>query len=98
MKIDSFYSKASEEMNELIHKLKHSTPQEVLYEAYRVVIYSDILMIFEEEDFTDEQIEALDEFQYPLSACYDAWLNADCSHMEMLKATIEDFADRGKRN
>lgn len=51
----------------------------------------DILIIFENEDLPDNHVKALLKLKYPLEECYDKWLKADCSHIERLKRTIEDF-------
>ena len=58
----------------------------------------DILMIFENEDLPDNHVKALLKLKYPLAECYDKWLKADCSRMEMLKDTIEDFGERLARD
>ena len=29
----------------------------------------------------------------PLADCYARWLHTDCSHMEMLRDTVEDLAN-----
>ncbi len=30
--------------------------------------------------------------EYPLSACYNEWLKNDCSYMDMLQDTVDDFS------
>ena len=38
------------------------------------------------------------KLKYPLAECYNKWLKADCSHMEMLRDTIEDFGESLVKN
>lgn len=53
----------------------------------------DILIIFVNEDLSDNHVKALLKLKYSLSEYHDEWLKADCSHMEMLKYTIEYFGE-----
>lgn len=88
------YEKAKTEQDKYISELLKKTPQEILDSSYEKVIRDDILMIFENEDLTDRQIRELLKLKNPLAECYERWLKADCSHMEMIKSTIEDFGER----
>ena len=53
----------------------------------------DILIIFENEDLPDNHVKALLKLKYSLAKYHDKWLKADCSHIEMLEDTIEDFGE-----
>ena len=92
---DLLYEKMYKEQEQFIEKLKHSTPEEIISASYEKVMRDDILMTFENEDFLDnKQIKELLKLDYPLSACYNEWMDNDCSHMDMLRDTVEDFAKR----
>lgn len=87
------YEKARAEQNRFIDTLMKKSPKDIIDAAYEKVMRDDILMIFENEDLPDNHVKALLKLKYPLAECYDKWLKADCSHMEMLKDTIEDFGE-----
>ena len=61
--------------------------------AYEKVMRDDILMIFENEEMEPKQVKALLKLKEPLADCYARWLHTDCSHMEMLRDTVEDLAN-----
>ncbi|MEE1350490.1 MAG: DUF3848 domain-containing protein, partial [Clostridia bacterium] len=58
------------------------------------VMRDDILMSFEDDYLSDKQVAELIKLDYPLSACYDEWMDTDVSHMEMLRDTIDSYAKR----
>lgn len=89
------YEKMSKEQDTYIEKLKHSKPEEIISAAYEKVMRDDILMLFSGEYiFLDKrQLKELLRLEYPLSACYDAWMDTDCSHTDMLRDTVDDFTN-----
>ena len=89
---DLLYEKMSKEQDNFIEKLKHSSPEEIISAAYEKVMRDDILMLFEDDFLDDKQIKALLRLERPLSACYDEWLKNDCSYMDMLRDTVDDFS------
>ena len=91
---DTLYDKAKAEQNSYIAELKQMPPEKIIEVSYEKVMRDDILMIFEEHSLSDAQAKELLKFKNPLAECYDRWLKADCSHMDMLRDTIEDFADK----
>ena len=38
------------------------------------------------------------KLEYPLSACYDEWLKNDCTYMDMLRDTVDDFSENLAQN
>lgn len=89
------YRKAAQEQEHFIENLKSRPPEKIIEAAYEKVMRDDILILLEPENETlsHEQVKALLKLNYPLSACYDAWLHNDCSYMDMLRDTITDFAE-----
>lgn len=83
------WEKASKEQSEYIDKLKTLSPEEIIRCCYEKVIRDDILMTFEDDYLSDKQIAELIKLDYPLDYCYNEWLSVDCSHMEMLRDTID---------
>lgn len=86
-------NKAEKEQSTFIENLKRQPPDKIIEAAYEKVIRDDLLLTFENSDLSDKQLSALLKLDYPLSACYDAWLHNDCSYMDMLRDTVEDYAD-----
>lgn len=95
---DLLYEKMSNEQNDFIENLKHLLPEKIIQSAYEKVMRDDILMLFEDDFLDDKQIKALLRLERPLSACYDEWLKNDCSYMDMLRDTVDDFSENLARN
>ena len=89
---DLLYEKMSKEQDNFIEKLKHSSPEEIISKAYEKIMRDDILMLFDDDFLDTKQMKALLKLEYPLSACYDEWLKNDCSYMDMLRDTVDDFS------
>lgn len=87
------YRKAAQEQKHFVESLKSQPPEKIIEAAYEKVIRDDLLLTFEYSDLSDKQLSALLKLEYPLSACYDAWLHNDCSYMDMLRDTVEDYAN-----
>ena len=89
------YRKAVQEQKHFVENLKSQPPEKIIEAAYEKVIRDDILILLEPENkiLSHEQTKALLKLNYPLSACYDAWLHNDCSYMDMLRDTVEDYAN-----
>ena len=85
------YQKASKEQDAFIEHLKTLPPEQIIDKAYEKVMRDDILMTFEDDYLSEKQVAELLKLDYPLSACYDEWMETDASHMEMLRDTIDDF-------
>lgn len=85
------YEKAYKEQEKFVAELKKSPPEKIIEQAYEYIMREDILMTFEDDYLSPEQVKALLKLEYPLAACYRTWLKNDCSHMEMLRDTILDL-------
>lgn len=95
---DLLYEKMSKEQDNFIEKLKHSSPEEIISKVYEKIMRDDILMLFDDDFLDTKQMKALLKLEYPLSACYDEWLKNDCSYMDMLRDTVDDFSENLARN
>ena len=89
---DLLYEKMCNEQENFIEKLKHSSPEEIISASYEKVMRDDILMLFESDFLDAKQIKELLRLEYPLSACYNEWLKNDCSYMDMLQDTVDNFS------
>lgn len=91
---DLLYQKASKEQSDYIEHLKTLPPEQIIDRSYEKVMRDDILMTFEDDYLSDKQVAELIKLDYPLSACYEEWMDNDYSHMEMLRDTIDDYTQR----
>lgn len=94
---ERLYDKIQNEYEEYINYLKKLPPSEIISQAYKKVVYEDLLAIFEYENiydtFSEEQMLKLLELNNPLYECYDKWMDTDYSHMEDMRYTVLNFAD-----
>ena len=88
------YQKASKEQEVYVEHIKRLPPELIIEKAYEKVMRDDILMTFEDDYLSDKQVAELIKLDYPLSACYEEWMDTDYSHMEMLRDTIDDYTQR----
>ena len=86
------YEKAYNEQQEFLAELKKSTPEKIIEQAYEYIMREDILMTFEDDYLSPEQMKELLKLKSPLALCYDEWLHNDSSHMEMLRDSITDLS------
>lgn len=84
------YEKVKQEYDEFIADLKTLPPEKIIENSYKKVIYEDIVSLFESEEsyLSKKQLITLLKFKCPLYVCYEAWMDTDCSHMEMLRNSI----------
>ena len=90
----NLYEKAFKEQEKFIADLKKLPPEEIIEKAYEYIMREDILMIFEDDYLSPEQVKALLKLEYPLASCYSRWLDNDYSHMEMLQDTISELGSK----
>ena len=88
------YHKLLKEQEQFKEKLRNSSAQEVMQNAYELVIREDILLHFEENDLSDRQARALLKSEHPLSDLFNAWENRESKHMEEIGQAVEDHADK----
>ncbi len=91
--MDALYAKMEREQEAFVAELEASTPKNALDNAYEKVIRDDLLMCMETIELSKSQIMALLTLENPLASIYAEWLDNDCSHMDMLRDTIEDSAN-----
>lgn len=89
------YEKVKREYDEFIEDLKKLSLNKIIENSYKKVMLEDIVMSFEGERsyLNKEQLIALLKFEYPIYVCYEAWMNSDYSHMDMLCKSIRERVD-----
>jgi hypothetical protein len=92
------YEKVSIEFKDYLDELKQKSPLQIIEAAYQFIMMQDILMSIESHNLEQQQIDVLLTLEKPLKSIYDEWLRNDCSHMEMLSDTMEEFIDKQQHN
>ena len=94
----NLYDKVYAEFQTFIAEIKKLPPGEIINKSYEVVSKEDIVMSFDSQGFlSDRQMEALLKANNTLNACYEAWMDTDCTYMDMIQDSIENCAnDRSK--
>ena len=86
---NELYNKASDEQTAFKAELRTKTPDEVMDNAYRLVMQEDILMIFDEPAcLSDREIRALLKLEHVLESCYNDWLKNDLSHKSLVLISV----------
>lgn len=84
------YDKMKSELDKFIAELKTKTPEQIVELAYELTIKEDLLSIFENTDFSQEEARALYSQKYPLVSLYQEWLSNDLTYMDQLRETVDD--------
>lgn len=87
------YEKAERELSAYLAEMEKQDVKYVIEHAYEIVIMNDLGAIFEDKDFLDSELQELVKIEKPMAAIYEKWLKIDSSHMEMLRDTVEYFAN-----
>lgn len=88
------YEKMQAEQDEFKAELLTKSPQEILEKAYSYYIREDILIEIENGNLSSRQMRALLKEDAPLASLYDEWLSNDYSYMDMIRDTIDEYADK----
>ena len=89
----ALYEKLYAEQQEFVESLKNSTPENVIQNAYELVIREDILLSFEENDLDAKQCKALLREKKPLNKLFLAWEKHEGDHMNEIRDCIENKAN-----
>lgn len=86
------------EYDSFLAELKKMSAEEVMEHAYEKVIKDDLAVCIENGSFSQSEAKALCRKKYPLDFCYREWLDNDLSHMEMLRDTVSEAAEKAYRD
>lgn len=84
------YDKMKAELDKFIAELKKKSPEQIIELAYELTIKEDLLSVFENTDFSQEEAKALYSQKYPLDSLYQEWLSNDLTYMDQLRETVDD--------
>ena len=91
---NKLYERMSAENETFLTDLKAKPVDEIISHAYEIACRDNFLMLFENEtDLNKRQLEVLMEFDCPLSALYEDWINRDSDEMEQMRDSLESCAD-----
>lgn len=94
----ALYKKMFDEQERFKAQLRDASPQEIMYNAYELVIREDILLSMEENDLSSEQARALLKSAHPLSDLFLKWESRESGHMNEIRELIESHAEALVRN
>lgn len=88
------YERMAQENKAFLADLKSKPPDDIIHHAYEIACKDNLLMLFEEEpNLTPRQLETLLEFDQPLAALYEDWINRDTEEMDAFRSSIEGCAN-----
>ena len=87
------YERALVERKEFCDELKEKPREYIIEEADRITMYSEYLILLEQDYLNENQIKFLLELECPLSVCYDAWLKTDVSYMDILYSAVDNLTE-----
>ena len=89
------YEKASHEQEAFIENYKNMPHENVVLDAYELVIRQDILLTLEDtSNLSEKQIKALLKSGLVIDNCYHEWIKNDYSQMDVIRDTVSDFASK----
>jgi len=91
---EQFYEKLSAEYDAFVDRLKAKTPDEILAAAYEKVCKDEILIIFENSEYSEDNYAALLRIEKPLDAFYREWLDTDATDMEAIRDCVVSTVKR----
>ena len=92
------YDCAEREHSAFIAEMKTHGADYIVEHAYEIVIMDDLMMLFENAEFSQPELQVIDAEKTPLTTLYREWLRKDDGHMEELQRTVQDFTGDRLRN
>ena len=89
---DLLCEKAAMEFDEYKEMMLNGSAAEAFNHSCETAIKQELLMEFEEEDLPQAEASALYQFECPLDACYQEWLNKSSCTAESLRESICNLA------
>ena len=95
---DLLYNKAKTEYNAFLSEIEQLSGKEAIDRGYEKYHKEDFLSILESCEMSNHEAKALFKLKNPLDAMYREWMKSDYSHMDLLRDTISDLANKEIRN
>ena len=91
---NTLYERMSAENEAFLADLRVKPADEIISHAYEIACRDNLLMLFEDEtSLSERQLEVLMEFDHPLEALFDDWINRDSDEMDRFRDSVEACAD-----
>ena len=91
---NKLYERMSAENEAFLADLRVKPADEIISHAYEIACRDNLLMLFEDEtSLSERQLEVLMEFDHPLEALFDDWINRDSDEMDRFRDSVEACAD-----
>ena len=91
---NKLYERMSAENETFLADLRVKPVDEIISNAYEIACRDNLLMLFEDETpLNQRQLEVLMEFEHPLEALFDDWINRDSDEMDRFRDSVEACAD-----
>ena len=91
---NKLYERMSAENKTFLADLKTKPADEIISHAYEIACRDNFLMLLEyETSLNQRQLEVLMEFDHPLEALFDDWINRDSDEMDRFRDSVEACAD-----
>ena len=87
------YERMYDEQQAFIEELKKSSPENIINQAYELVIREDLLISLEYNNLSAEQCKAFLKEKKPLGKLFHSWENHEGNHMTEIRDCIENFAN-----
>jgi hypothetical protein len=91
---EQFYATISAEYDAFIDRLRAKTPDEILVAAYEKVCKEEIVIVFENNFYSEKEYAALLKIENPLDTFYLEWLDTDSADMEEIRVCVEGTVER----
>lgn len=88
------YEKMSVEYDDLLDNIKKMPPQDIIDNAYQIVMKQDMLFMMDKHFLDESQLRLLLDSETPLDDLYQDWLEKDCTYLEDVEQSIADYLDR----
>lgn len=89
---EKLYETMQSEYDSYLAFVLQMEPEEIIRQSYSIVTKADILILFEDDDWTDslskEQLAAACQMKAPLDGLYQAWLKVETNYMETLEDAV----------
>ena len=85
--------KINKEYYNFVTELKKLEAKEIIDRAYEYVCKQEMIYIYENKEFSEQEYKALLKCTDVLSDCYDEWLKTDANFNELLEYAVDNSTE-----
>lgn len=90
---ERFIQKINDEFKAFVEELKKYEPEVIMDKAYEHVCKQEMVFIYENKDFSEQEYKALLKCSNVLDDCYDEWLKTDANFNELLEYALDNSTE-----